>query len=71
MRELQSDVLNLKKDIDDMNHKLSLIIRELKLTAGKDELKTLTKYLDLWNPARFATRDEVVKMIGEHIQHKH
>jgi len=71
LRELQADVLELKHEMDDLKQKILLIIRELKLTAGKDELATLTKYLDLWNPARFVTRDEVQKMIEEHLQQKH
>ena len=68
LRELQSDALELKREVEDMKQKLLLIIRELKLTAGKDELNMLTKYLEMWNPARFATRDEVKKMIEENIR---
>src|SRR3989344_2954218 len=40
LRELQSDALELKREVEDMKQKLLLIIRELKLTAGKDELNT-------------------------------
>ena len=71
IRELQADMLEMKHELEELKQKMVLIIRELKLTAGKDELNALTRYLDLWNPARFATREEVQKMIEEHLQQKH
>jgi len=71
LRELQVDALDLKREVEDLKQKMLLIIRELKLTAGKDELNALTRYLELWNPTRFATRDEVKRMIEEHLGEKH
>ena len=65
LRAVDQDLLNAKHDIADFKHKLSLVIAELKMTAGKDELNTVKSYLDLWNLTRFATREEVEKMIEE------
>lgn len=60
-----SEIIDLKRQINSLTQKMDLIIKELKMTAGKDELNTLKKYLDLWNPSRFITRDEVDKIFKE------
>ena len=65
LRALDQDLLDVKHEMSDFRHKIGLIISELKLTAGKDELNTMKSYLDMWNPARFATREEVERMIGK------
>ena len=67
-RSSDSDLLEVKRDLDSLRQKLDLVIKELKMTAGKDEFNTLKKYLDLWNPSRFATRDEVEKIINEKLE---
>jgi hypothetical protein len=65
VQHLNSDVVELKRDIDDIKQKMGLIIRELKLTAGKDDLNELQSYLDIWDLTRFISRSEVEKMIDE------
>jgi len=70
LRSVDQDVLGVKHEIADFRHKISLIVAELKMTAGKDELNSLKSYLDLWNLTRFATREEVERMINEKMQMK-
>jgi len=64
LRLLDSDVLELKHAVEQLRQQMDLVIRELKLAAGKHELQTLQRYLDLWNPARFVTRDELSRMMA-------
>lgn len=64
LRAIDQDLLAVKQEMADFRHKIGLIIAELKLTAGKDEMNTIKSYLDMWNPTRFATRDEVEQMVG-------
>ena len=68
LQSTDSEILDLKRQINDFSQKLDIIIKELKMTAGQEELNTLKKYLDLWNPSRFATREEVEKIIKEKLQ---
>ena len=65
---LDTEFIGVKREINDLRQKLDLVIKELKMSAGKDELNTLKKYLDLWNPSQFATREEVEKIIKENRQ---
>ncbi len=64
LRLLDSDTLELKNAVEQLRQQMDLVIRELKLAAGKHELQTLQRYLDLWNPARFVTRDELSRMMA-------
>jgi len=68
IRALDKDVLELKRRLDSMQQKIELIIRELKLTAGKDEIQSIKKYLDIWDFGRFVTRKEIHKLIDEKLE---
>lgn len=63
LREFDNDLLEIKRELAGVKQKVDLIIRELKLTAGKDELNTVKRYLDLWDLTRFVTRDEMERLL--------
>ncbi len=67
LRVANSDILELKREIQLLTDKLELVIRELKLTAGKDELNTIKRYLELWNLTRFVSRAEIDKIVEEKV----
>ena len=56
--------------IEQMKEELKLIIRELKLTAKSDEMEQLKRYISVWEPLNFVTRNEVKKLIGDIIEEK-
>jgi hypothetical protein len=68
IKEINSDILELKRELHDLNTKAELIISELRICARKDELDALSKYIDLWEPLNFITRNEVNKIIKEEIE---
>lgn len=68
LRSSDSEILEVKREINGVKQKLDLVIKELKMTAGKDELNTIKKYLDLWNPVKFATESQVEKIIDEKLK---
>jgi tetrahydromethanopterin S-methyltransferase subunit F len=68
LRNFDTDLLDIKREIDSLKQKTDLIVRELKLSAGKDELNTIKRYLDLWNLARFVTREEVEHIAEEAVE---
>ncbi|MBI4152997.1 hypothetical protein HY497_00605 [Candidatus Woesearchaeota archaeon] len=67
LRAFDNDLLEMKRDLTSVKQKIDLIVRELKLTAGKDELNIVKRYLDLWNLARFVTRDEIEQIVEEKV----
>ncbi len=65
IRTINSDLDDIKRDIADIKEKITMIVKELKTTARKGDVNVLKKYLDLWEPLNFITRDEFEKKIKE------
>lgn len=63
IKTLNDDLMEIKHEWEKTNQKMDLIIKELKQTAGKEEVMVLKKYLDLWNPLHFATQRDVEQLI--------
>ena len=65
IKTIDSDISDLKKEINDINEKISLIVKELNDSAKKEDIEVLQKYINLWDPMNFVTRKEVEKLIKE------
>jgi len=65
IKTTNSDVVEIKKEIDGIKNKMDMIVNELRNFAARDELDTLKKYIDFWEPVNFVTRHEVEKIIEE------
>ena len=63
VKMLTTELLELKREQEQTLQKMDIIIKELKRTAGKEEVLALKKYVDLWNPMHFATERDVERMI--------
>ena len=70
LKVMQSDLLEVKRDIADVKDKIRLIVKELKLTAKAEDIRVVQKYLDLWEPVQFVTREEAKKMIERAVEEK-
>ena len=70
IKTLASDVMEIRKEIQELREKLFLVIRELQTTARKEEVKALEKYINLWNPIKFVTQNEVESIISEVLEKK-
>ena len=70
IKVIKSDMLEMKHDIGDIKEKIMLIVKELKLTAKSEDVKVVEKYLDLWEPVNFITRNEAKKMVEQAVEEK-
>ena len=61
------DLLELKREQAKSNEKTDLIIKELKKTAGLEELTVIKKYLDFWNPMNFVTQKDLDRALNNKI----
>ena len=68
IRTINEDLIELKRDQDKTLEKMDLIIKELKLTAGKEEVMVLKKYLDLWSPLNFVTQRDIDRLITDKLE---
>src|SRR3989338_5607896 len=67
IRSVNDDLLELKHQQDMMLQKMDLIIKELKKTAGVEEVDMLKKYVDLWSPLNFVTQRDLERAIEARI----
>ena len=70
IKTVSSDINEIRKEIQEMKDKLILVIRELQSVARKEEVKVLERYINMWNPIRFVTQNEVEQIINEVLDKK-
>ncbi|PIN76161.1 hypothetical protein COV17_03175 [Candidatus Woesearchaeota archaeon CG10_big_fil_rev_8_21_14_0_10_36_11] len=63
LKVLGDEVLELKRSQDNSLQKMDIIIKELKMTAGYEEVQILKKYVDLWCPMNFVTQRDLDRAI--------
>ena len=64
-KTVNSDIMELRKELQEAREKLVLVIRELQTVARKEDVKVLEKYLNLWNPIKFVSQNEIEGIINE------
>ena len=60
-REIKTELYNLKEALKD-------IAREISNFAKKDDIKVLEKYINMWDPLKFITVEEVEEIINKKLQ---
>ena len=65
-RELKifnDDILALKRTQNQAQQKMDLVIKELKQTAGVEDVAVLKKYVEFWNPLNFVTQKDLDRAV--------
>lgn len=67
-----ADEINLeqKKDLSKIGDTQKRIISEFKNFAPIEELTSLKKYIELWEPVNFVTRKEVMEIVDEAVRER-
>ncbi|HLC61302.1 MAG TPA: hypothetical protein VJJ52_07810 [Candidatus Nanoarchaeia archaeon] len=65
LKTINSDISEMRKEIQEVKDKLMLVIRELQSVARKEEVRVLEKYINLWNPVKFISQNEIEGIINE------
>ncbi|MBT3690910.1 hypothetical protein HOG16_01545 [Candidatus Woesearchaeota archaeon] len=60
---LREEITEIKDSINLLKDTMKSIVKELQLLARKEELKVLEKYINMWNPLNFVTKEEVEELI--------
>jgi uncharacterized protein (DUF342 family) len=64
-KTLQGDILDIKRTLREMQDRLITVIKELQLTAKKEDVDVMKRYVEMWDPVRFVTAERVEKIIDE------
>lgn len=62
---LSEELVDAKRELNDLKDKLRLISMEMKNLVNKNEFRVLERYLDMWQPMNFVTRDELNRILEE------
>jgi hypothetical protein len=65
VKVINSEITDINSKITEIQDRILLIIKELKLTAKKEDVDVMKRYVELWNPMRFVTKDQVEKIVRE------
>ena len=65
---ITSDIKDLKKEIAEIKETILDLVKELQETAKRDEVKVLEKYINLWNPVKFVSQNEVEAIVKDIIK---
>ena len=62
---LNSDITEINSRINLIEDRILMIVKELKLAAKREDIAVMKKYVELWNPMRFATKEQVENIVRE------
>ena len=70
-KSLQTDMIEMKRQLREMQDRLIMTIKELQLTARKEDVDVMKRYVEMWDPVRFATMDQIDKIVDEKLGKHH
>ncbi len=70
IKTMNTEMLDLRRMIDELDSKLLLIIKELKLCAKRDEVELVKRYVNLWEPINFVTKREVERIVEDSLDRR-
>ncbi len=70
IKALSGELLELQHQRDSMLQRTDLIIKELKQTAGMEDVAVLKKYVEYWNPLSFVTQRDVERIVDAKLSEK-
>jgi len=65
IRGLNQDLLDIKREFSEVKDSLLTITSEMKSSVKQNEFKVIEKYVDMWQPMNFVTREEFEKYLRD------
>ena len=65
-----SEIRDIKSEMFKIKESMKHIIKELEIFAKKDDVAYLEKYINIWNPMKFTTEEDVLKILERHKENK-
>ncbi len=67
IKTVRTDVAEINKDLKNIKNIIKHLSEEAGDFARKDKIMVLEKYINLWNPLKFVTREEAERLVNESI----
>ena len=63
---ITTELRTIKEDMFKIKESMRHLLKETDLFAKKEDVQFLEKYINLWNPMKFVTESDVLKLLEEH-----
>ncbi|TAL51980.1 MAG: hypothetical protein EPN86_05555 [Nanoarchaeota archaeon] len=68
IKKIQQTLIELRTDVIEVKNTIKMVVTEMQSAAKRQDVETLKKYITLWEPLNFVTRNEVQKLIAEALE---
>ena len=65
---LKEEIDEMRRTITEIENKIIMLIKELRLSAKKEDVTVLKRYFELWEPVNFVTQNQVENIVKEIIE---
>ena len=65
IKTINSELDEIKREIAEVKDRILLIVKELKVAAKREDVKVLERYIQMWEPLNFITREELEERLKE------
>ncbi|MFC1697504.1 hypothetical protein ACFL1H_04175 [Nanoarchaeota archaeon] len=70
IKSINADITDMKHRMEELKNDLSMITSDLRNTAKAEDLLSLKKYVNVWEPINFVTQNEVEKIVDFVVEQK-
>ena len=70
MTIVSDEMSEIKNEMDKLKESVQILLEQSGEFARKQELQVVEKYMKIWEPMKFATIDDVRKMINDAVKNK-
>ena len=65
---LKEEIDEMKRTMREVENKIILIIKEIRMSAKKEDVDSLKKYVELWEPVKFVTQNQVESIVRDFME---
>ncbi|MBS3152536.1 hypothetical protein J4230_03950 [Candidatus Woesearchaeota archaeon] len=69
VRIINEDLKEIKQDVFKIKESIRHLVKETELFSRKEDVQFLEKYINFWNPMKFVTEEDVMRIL-EHYKSK-
>lgn len=62
---LKDEIDEINRTIKEIETRIIMLVKELRLSAKKEDVNTLKRYVEMWEPLNFVTQNQVEKIVSE------
>ncbi len=68
IKTIEEDITEIKESLNLLKNTLKNTLKELQFLARKEDLKILEKYINMWDPLKVITKEEIEEIIEKRLK---